>query len=156
MKARAKLRLLCFLLVLLMLTGCGKQEQGYQGPGITEPELLAVTEPPTEPPVQLTMPEYELTYSGSLKDLIVTKELPGEAGLEFLVKLSSGEEHIFTLHYNSDQGDLVTFFKDKSGAEVPVAFTMAVIPEQLSEEDEKTFCIAQEAVNEIVSSLIIK
>lgn len=123
-------------------------------PFVDEEELI----PETEPPVEVSMPEYELTYSGSLKDVIVVEELNDEdpKGLKFTVLLTETQEHIFTLYFNTDQGDLVTVLTDGEGNRIPVAFQMAMIPEGLSEEDQNTFYMAQEAVNEIVASLTLK
>jgi len=146
---------LCFLIVMLVavlaLAGCSGEQKA------TEPsyEMLG-TEPATLPPVQISMPEYELTYSGELTDVIVVKEVTEFSGLEFTVKLSQTEAHIFTLHYNTVEGDFVTVLDDAKGNKVPVAFLMATIPEGLSDADAQTFYRAQEAVNEIAESLIIK
>lgn len=151
-KMRKELRfLIAMLAAVLLLTGCS----GGQAP--TEPtyEMLG-TEPATLPPVQISMPEYELTYSGELADVIVVKEVSNLSGLEFSVKLSQTEVHIFTLHYNTAEGDFVTVLEDAKGNKVPVAFQMATIPEALSEADAQTFYRAQDAVNEIAESLVIK
>ena len=123
-------------------------------PFVDEDELI----PETEPPVEISMPEYELTYSGVLKDVIVVEELNDldPKGLKFTVTLTESQEHIFTMFFNTDQGDLVTVLTDTEGNRIPVAFQMAVIPEGLSEADEQTFYMAQEAVNEIVASLTLK
>lgn len=123
-------------------------------PFVDEDELI----PETEPPVEISMPEYELTYSGALKDVIVVEELNDQdpKGLKFSVVLTESQEHIFTLFFNTDQGDLVTVLTDAEGNRIPVAFQMATVPEGLSEADEQTFYMAQEAVNEIVASLTLK
>lgn len=123
-------------------------------PFVDEEKLI----PETEPPVEVSMPEYELTYSGELKDVIVVEELNDQdpQGLKFTVVLTEKQEHIFTLYFNTDQGDLVTILTDPEGNRIPVAFQMAAVPEGLSEEDEMTFYMAQEAVNEIVTSLTLK
>ena len=155
MKSKRTGKELCFLIVMLaavlVLAGCSGEQNA------TEPsyEMLG-TEPPTLPPVQISMPEYELTYSGALTDAIVVKEVADFSGLEFSVKLSQTEAHIFTLHYNTVEGDFVTVLEDAKGEKVPVAFLMATIPEGLSEADAQTFYRAQEAVNEIAESLVIK
>lgn len=112
------------------------------------------TMPTTLPPVQIDMPNYELAYSGEFKDLIMTEEQ--EDGLVFTVKLSQTEAVIFTLLYNTDEGDLVTVMEDANGDRISVAFRMSPIPENLGEQDEQLFCSAQEAVNEIVDSLVLK
>ena len=173
-----KVVLLTMALLLTSLSACGAAEEMQptaestapeQTTGATEPTqessevvLPFVDEeeliPETEPPVEVSMPEYELTYSGSLKDVIVVEELNDEdpKGLRFTVVLTESQEHIFTLYFNTDQGDLVTVLTDAEGNRIPVAFQMAAVPEGLSEEDEMTFYMAQEAVNEIVASLTLK
>lgn len=141
------------LLLTVMAAGCAKKE-----PESTEPTydfgVMDVTMPETLPPVQIEMPDYELTYSGEFQDVIVAEEKDG--GLVFTVKLSQKETEIFTLLYNTDEGELVTVVEDAKGNRIPVAFKMASLPENLSEEDEQLFCSAQEAVNEIVASLVLK
>lgn len=138
------------LLLMCLLAGCAEtaDEAPAEGTVIEEEETL--------PPVEVAMPEYELTYAGELKDLIVVKEVKDAAGLDFFVKLSEQEAAIFTLRYNTDEGELVTVLTDGQDNRIPVAFEMAETPEGLSEEDEAQFYLAQEAVNEIVESLKLK
>lgn len=151
-----------FLAVLLLMaavfcTACSaKQEVKNTEPPYGNYDDSLEMMPETEPPVQVEMPDYELAYSGSLKDVIVMSEVEGENALEFRVKLSNGEAHIFTLRYNTSEGELVTVKEDKQGNRVPVAFEMASLPEYLSEEDQNIFFEAQDAVNEIVESLVLK
>lgn len=151
-------RILSFLLVLLLaLTAAACAEESVN----TEPSYERYDETETvpaetSPPVQITMPEYEFTYTGELKDVIVLEELEDKTGLKFDVVLSTGQQHIFTLYYNSDQGDLVEVLTDSQGNRIPVAFDMAAIPEDMEEADATLFYTAQEAVNEIVRSLILK
>ena len=45
---------------------------------------------------------------------------------------------------------------DAKGNKIPVAFEMTAVPENLTEEDHRVFCYAQESVNEIVASLKLK
>lgn len=152
MKHKWILVLLAMVLTVSALAGCAGKAQAP-----TEPSYVVVgTEPTEAPPVEVKMPEYTFTYSGDLKDVIVLKEVAEFSGLEFTVKLSSGEEHIFTLHYNTVEGDYVTMLEDNAGNKVPVAFQMAVIPEGLGEADANLFYRAQESVNEIAESLKLK
>ena len=135
-----------FLLAgILTLSACGEDET----PSRQETTL---------PQVKISMPEYELRYSGQWKDIISTKEVEteGKAGLQFSVLLSTGETPIFTLYYNSDEGELVKVLTDTEGNKVPVAFAMNTIPENLGENDANTFYQAQDAVNEILDSLVLK
>lgn len=152
MKRKWMLLLLAMVLAAAALAGCAGKAQTP-----TEPSYEVVgTEPATEPPVEVKMPDYTFTYSGALKDLIVLKEVEEFSGLEFTVKLSGGEEHIFTLHYNTVEGDFVTMLENGAGEKVPVAFQMAALPEGLSEADTELFYRAQESVNEIAQSLKLK
>lgn len=154
-RSRRCLAVVLAILVLTMLAGCGGAEKSRDEVPDFE-QMDAVTEPPTLPPVQVSMPEYELTYSGELADVIVMEEVADPEGLKFSVKLSGGEAHMFTLYYNSEDGDLVTVLTDAAGEKIPVAFQMATIPEGLDDADAHTFYTAQEAVNEIVASLTVK
>lgn len=149
METLNKKRILCLLTAVLlvagMLSACGEPEK---------------TEDMTEtlPQVEISMPEYELHYSGQWKDVISTKEVESEekVGLQFLVQLSTGEVPIFTLYYNSDEGELVTVLTDAQGNKIPVAFEMNTVPENLGENDANTFYQAQDAVNEILESMVLK
>lgn len=139
------------VLLVLSVTACSaKQEEVYNYGSVEE------VEPEPLPPIQIEMPDYELAYSGELEDQIIVEETEDQSGLAFSVKLSTGEVSIFTLHYNSEEGDLVTVLDAADGERVPVAFEMAEVPENLSEDDLSTFYLAQEAVNEIVESLKLK
>lgn len=148
--------LIVLLLDMLALNACSPktEERKDYVPPYSEEEIVAVQE--TLPPVQVDMPEYELTYSGALKDIIVMNIQDDESTLVFNVKISKGEAHIFTLRYNTDDGELVTVKEDKNGNRVPIAFEMASLPEDLNEEDQQIFFEAQDAVNEIVESLVLK
>lgn len=153
---RKSAALLMALLMLLGLTACA----GQQEPENTEPPRIyddtPMTEPEPLPPVRIEMPHFELEYAGELNDVIVVKEQEGQNALDFFVKLSAAEEKIFTMHYDSEEGDLVEVIRDADGNPVSVAFQMTAVPEGLSEEDLQIFCTAQEAVNDIVASLVIK
>lgn len=120
------------------------------------PDEELITQPPTEPPVQVTMPDYELSYAGWMKDSIRWEELPEEGSLRFFVTLSNGEEELFTMRLNQDEGDFVIMKENTAGEKIPVAFLMTDIPEGLSAEEEQTFCLAQELVNDVVASLVLK
>lgn len=157
-KARKFFAILLALLMLLGLTACGNK----QNPESTEPEqvyddtLQTEPEPESLPPVHIEMPHFEMEYAGELSDVIVMKEQDGQNALDFFVKLSDAETKIFTMNYDSEEGDLVEVIKDAAGNSVSVAFQMDSIPEGLSEQDMQTFCTAQEAVNDMVASLAIK
>ena len=112
------------------------------------------SEQTTVQPVQIESDEYVLTYSGEMKDLISTAER--EEGLEFSVRLSYGTEPIFTIRINVLEGELVQMIDGPNGEKIPVSFAMNLIPENLSQEDQLTFCSAQDLVNDIIGSLKLK
>lgn len=154
---RTQVMLLALLLVFLtaFTAGCSEKEPVNTAPTYSDFGDMEELPPETTlPPVQIEMTDYELTYSGEFQDVILVEEKEG--ALIFTVKLSKTEANIFTLLYNTDEGELVTVLEDAKGNRVPVAFQMAPLPENLSEEDEQLFCSAQEAVNEIVASLVLK
>ena len=145
-------RAVSMLLVLLLLMAAGmtacRQDK-------TEELTQILTEEEALPPVEVAMPEYELAYSGDLEDVIVLQEAEDGSGtkLDFYANLSVGKTKIFTLKYNTSEGDFVTVLTDAEENKIPVAFDMEQLPEGLSAEDENTFYLAQDAVNEIAASL---
>lgn len=149
---------LVFLLVLTMTFVAGCTDARPEDTEATYPDFGAMEEVSTEtlPPVKIEMPDFELTYSGELENVIHVQQIESENVLVFTVRLSNADEEIFTMRYHSDEGDLVTVLEDTQGNRVPVAFLMASVPENLSQEDEQLFYTAQEAVNEIVDSLVLK
>lgn len=149
---------LVFLLVLTMTFVAGCTDARPEDTEATYPDFGAMEEVSNEtlPPVKIEMPDFELTYSGELENVIHVQQIESENVLVFTVRLSNADEEIFTMRYHSDEGDLVTVLDDTQGNRVPVAFLMASIPENLSQEDEQLFYTAQEAVNEIVDSLVLK
>ena len=158
MRIRGKLCIIVMIILLgllpvMLCAACSTDAE--QNPEQTS-QLTVADGPETFPPVQVEMPQYILTYSGELKDVLVLKELEGENALEFSVKLSKTEEHIFTLRFDSTEGEFVTVLKDADGNKVPVAFQMAQLPEDLTQKDKNVYLTAQEAVNEIASSLVLK
>ena len=149
---------LVFLLVLTMTFVAGCTDARPEDTEATYPDFGAMEEVSTEtlPPVKIEMPDFELTYSGELENVIHVQQIESENVWVFTVRLSNADEEIFTMRYHSDEGDLVTVLDDTQGNRVPVAFLMASVPENLSQEDEQLFYTAQEAVNEIVDSLVLK
>lgn len=180
--AKNHTRLLCGIVALSLVTamaaGCGQnpepskpagetqittqpapQEQNPVQPSyplVTEPEDPPYTEPPTEPPVKVVMPQYELTYSGELADVIFWEEQETAGSLRFSVKLSGGNAALFTLLLNQSEGELVVMKENGAGEKIPVSFLMEPMPDGLSEEDQQTFCLAQDQVNDIIASLSLK
>ena len=160
MRTLRYLPLIAVILSAVLMAGCGAQTQEVTVhddavlPYTEDSEIIEQQE--TLPPIQISMPEYEFSYSGELADLIVTEENPEDNGLAFRVKLSAGEATVFILHFNRTEGELVQMLDDAQGNKIPVAFEMMAIPEGLNEKDADIFYTAQDAVNEIVASLKVK
>lgn len=163
-----------------MIAGCGKAQQSAApteqtgetqgnpeptkgaGEEPTDPVGGSLTEPapyenePTAPPVQVVMPDYELTYSGVMKESITWEEVPEDGGLQFYIALSGGKVPIFTMLINQVQGEKVEMVTNTTGQQIPVTFLMEEMPDGLSEENALLFGMAQEIVNDIADSLILK
>ena len=162
-------KLLCMGLVTVLLlglaAGCGEKQppEHAQPPSETQGSLQTpVTQPTTpeepaaEPPVKVVMPEYELSYSGPLANLISWQEQPENGGLQFSVKLSTGDAVLFTLLLNQAEGEIVIMKENGAGERIPISFRMAEAPENLNTEDRQLFLMAQDTVNEIIASLTLK
>lgn len=172
--------LLCLLLLMAVLAGCDNTQQPtettgqtgeiQEGPKITQgageeptaPTEDSLTEPapyedePTEPPVQVVMPEYELSYSGVMKESISWEEIPEAGGLQFYIALSDGKAPIFTMLLNQVQGEKVEMVTNAAGQQIPVTFLMEEMPAGLSDEDALRYAMAQEIVNDVANSLKLK
>ncbi len=150
---------LCALLAIaLMAAGCQKQPAEPTEPtGETQggPAAPAPLEP-TVAPVQVDMTEYEFSYAGEMAELISLEELTEENGLRFHIQLGNNKVPLFTLLWNQVQGDVVMMMENGAGQEIPVTFIMEEVPENLSQEDNKTFCMAQDIANDIMASLKLK
>lgn len=156
-------KLLCMGLVMVLLSGCGQKQPPEQTKpptetqgSISDTQPVTPEEPDTEQPVKVVMPEYELSYSGPLANLISWQEQPESGGLQFSVKLSAGEGVLFTLLLNQAEGEIVIMKENTAGQKVPISFQMAQTPEDLNEEDRQLFLMAQDTVNEIIASLTLK
>ena len=131
-----------------------------------EPTAAPLEVPETQPPnaeitagsVLVATTEYELSYSGSMADIISYNEIPETplTDLAFHVRMGERSEKIFTLAINSEEGDIISMMADPSGNEIPVAFIMDELPPGLTPEEEDIFCRAQETVNEILSSIVLR
>lgn len=171
--------LIIMLAVMLLLTGCAKEESApvqTSEPTATSAPTAAPTEAPTNPPatpppeIQIppaeTTPEpvlvqttrYELAYSGTLAEYISYQEIADtdQTDLAFSVQLGKRSEPIFTLILNSEEGDIVTMIDDASGNKIPAAFFMDELPPNLNPSEEDLFCRAQETVNEVIASIVLK
>lgn len=63
---------------------------------------------------------------------------------------------VFTMELNDDQGDWVILLTDGTGEVVPVAFDMAAMPEALSSAQAALFTSAQEDVQILLATLVLK
>jgi hypothetical protein len=157
---KKSMRVMALVLVLILgltLWGCAADPEDTTPRDDAVPPYANDTQPiETLPPVKVSMPAYELTYSGELKDILVVQELEEANALSFRVTLSGGEAEIFILRFNHEQGELVQVFTDGSGQRIPVAFEMMPLPAGLDQDDEALFCQAQDAVNEIIASMKLK
>ena len=155
---RVLLAVLLIVLLLISATACSAKNETVQEEEYQTADDVEMAQPEEEllPPVEIKMPDYELEYAGEMKDVILVKETDDGTGLAFSVQLSTGEMPIFTLRYNTDEGELVTVLENAKGERIPVAFEMAAVPDGMSDEDSNVFYAAQEAVNDIVSSLKLK
>ena len=140
---------------LLLALAIGASIAGCQTPA-EDPEIWDETEPETKAPIQVKMPDYTFEYSGELAEAIVMEENKDTGDLEFYVNLTNGKAPLFTLCFGTDDGDFVTVIRDASDAPVPVAFQMETIPAGLEEADQELFYIAQDEVNAIAASIVLK
>ncbi len=167
-------RILCLILAVLLaaavMTGCSSTPQPQTGPGnetqggtnppepsvplVTAPEEEPYVEPPTAPPVQVVMPEYEMSYAGEMADIISWETESN--GLAFYVEIEGDQYRLFTLLLNQIEGELVTMKENSKGEQIPVSFWMEPVPEGLSQENTQTFCMAQDLVNDMLASLTLK
>ena len=138
---------LCIVTATVLLSGCSVQEHQVA----TENSGSVYTEEATLPLVEVVMEEYSFTYAGE-KALVIASEKT-DNGLAFFADLENEKMPIFTLVYNSQEGDIVVILGAESDKRVPVAFLMHEMPDGLSDEDMQKFILAQESVNEIVESI---
>ncbi len=169
---------LCLVLLMLAMSGCASSPQAETGPSnesqggielpeealspepsvplVTAPEEEPYVEPPTQPPVQLEMTEYVLSYDGEMADIISWEKNTEAGGLSFFVKLGETQYPLFTVLIGQAKGDFVETKKNGKGETVSVSYVMEPMPQGLSQEDEKLYGTAQELVNDINASLTLK
>ena len=146
--------------MMMLATGCSnaKSNEARPQPAIGESwsgeQILNQTE--TEPPVQVVMPEYEMTYSGVMSDLMRWEELTQETGLQFYIKLSNGEVPLFQMCINQSEGNIVVMKENGAGQKIPIAFRMHPAPEGISPDEKQIYGLAQELVNDIIASFTLK
>ena len=98
---------------------------------------------------------YELTYSARWKDQI--QVAPDEDGnVTFLVTIGSRQYPLFSLVYDNSGGDYVITLSNARGTRVNLSFYMAGVPESLDAQERRTFSRAQEAVNEIAKTIVLR
>ena len=118
--------------------------------GMIEPEA-------TEAPqlVHVETLNYELTFDAQLAEMVFYREIPdtAEDDLEFYTRINEQDYAVFTLVFNSAEGDIVHMIADADGNKIPVAFMMNTLPEEIPEESADSFYIAQGVVNEVVASI---
>ena len=155
-KIKIKRSILSFILMFTVcsLTACANAKEDSVNPD----SHSSYSEPEQEmnPIVRVDMNNYELSYSGELKDVIILEPKAGGDDIDFYVSLSDRKALLYILHFNSDEGDFVTIVRDDAGTPIPVAFQMESIPEGLSDADRILYCTAQDAVNEIAASLVVQ
>ena len=127
----------------------------------TEPQQTEATVEATEETtavVRMEILDYEFTISAQLAERISCREIVDSEVLdvEVYTKLSGQEYTLFTIVFNSVEGDIVHMLDSTEGERIPVAFVMNTLPEGLSDEGASEFYIAQSAVNDVISSLKTK
>ena len=136
------------LAVCVLLTGCGNEKAGSK---------QAVNELVVENG-KVTTNWYECAYPEAMQNTIRVDKAEGEftGDLKFYVTLPDSEHLIFDLKYNNAQGDWTIEFEKDGGEKVPVSFVMYSVPAFMSENDKTQFFMAQEVVNDIVSTMKLK
>lgn len=150
-------RLVLYLAVLLLACLVG----GCSQSGGAEAHSRQNEEPNKELTVEncrIATEWYECSYPEALSEVICVEKMEGEftGDLEFYADMADCKQRIFDLMYDDDQGDWTIEYENAAGKKIKVSFVMYKIPDGLSESDEMTFAAAQEAVNDIVSTLKLK
>lgn len=131
----------------------------------SETTTPAQTEEIVDQTVQTTAPEtvqveilsYEFTLNTQIAEKVFCRELADTADtdVEVYTKLGEQEYTLFTMIFNSTEGDIVHMLGDAE-EKLPIAFVMNALPEGLSDEAAAEFYIAQGAVNDIMDSIKAK
>ena len=172
--------LLCIMVSAVWLVGCTAQEEvagtnttataeettvsttaAAESNEDTTADATLATEPDEEyegyttlPPIEVEMDMYTFSYSGEWSSVIFIEKTDNDVA--FFTELNNQRIPIFTLVYNSQEGDIVTVLTLGDGERIPVAFQMFSVPEGLSQVDAHSFITAQEAVNDVMSSIKAK
>ncbi len=125
-------------------------------PLVTAPEDEPYVEPPTAPPVEVKLPSYEMSYSGDMAEIISWDEDHTTGKLSFFVQIEGARLPIFTVLIDQITGENVYVKQNGKGEDVYVSYVMEAMPEGLSEENQRIFGTAQELVNDINASLVLK
>lgn len=107
--------------------------------------------------VHVEMLNYELAFNAQLAEKVFYREIAdtAEDDLQFYTKIKNQEYVIFTLVFNSVEGDIVHMIDGTEETKIPIAFQMSTLPEGLTAEDASEFYIVQGVVNEVVESIKI-
>lgn len=135
---------LCLLLAVICILAAGCSASGQKGINLKVEKCVVTTD------------LYEFTYPEGMIDVIRVAEGEGTGNLEFFAALTSGEQKIFDMKYDSTSGNFTVEFEKSGGKKILVSFVMYGVPETLDESDKMTFCAAQEAVNDVVATLVLK
>ncbi len=111
--------------------------------------------PGTEEPFRIETAAFEATCSPRWKSLLYTV-YEEDGSIRFLTGIGDRQYLLFTLVYNSSDGDYVITRKTPAGDSVNISFHMAAAPQELTGEERQTFYQAQAAVNEVAANLILK
>lgn len=109
----------------------------------------------TPAPVTVQTEDFSLTYSGIFAETVACKELTdtAEVDFEFTVTINGTAYTIFKTVVGAENGDIVSVLNGPDGANTLVSFYMNTLPEGLEGDDESAFYIAQDVVNEVMSTL---
>ena len=127
----------------------------------TEPQQTEEIVVPTEETIAFVTVEifnYEFTLNEQLAQTVSFRELADTDALdaEAYTKLGDREYTLFTIIFQSVEGDIVHMLGNAEGEKIPVAFVMNQLPEGLSDEEATEFYIAQGTVNDVMSSIKAK
>ena len=111
--------------------------------------------PEMEESLRIETDAFEVTCSPHWKNtLCIVQEEDGS--IRFLTGIGGEQYLLFTLVYNSSDGDYVITRKTPAGDSVNISFHMAAAPQELAGEERQAFHQAQAAVNEVAANIILK
>lgn len=127
-----------------------------EDPNFVDPDIN--DKPPTDPVVNVNVADCHFSYTSSFPQKIFYEELAEteENDVKFYIEANGETYTVFTFILNSREGDIVQILTDPEGNQIPVACTMNALPENLPEEYVGEFYAAQEMVNEVLASAVIR